>query len=89
MRRVAGTSGAGNTTSQQMAVSVGGAVIDPPGIRELEVGRVNLSRTFPGMAVLAGECRFRDCRHEEESGCVVRQAIEEERLLENPEGGPV
>ena len=32
------------------------------------------------MQALALECKFRDCKHEEEPGCAVRQALEDGRL---------
>jgi ribosome biogenesis GTPase len=34
-----------------------------------------LDRTFADIDALAGECRFRDCRHGEEPGCAVRDAL--------------
>ncbi len=46
---------------------------------------VNLAKTFAEIDDLADQCRFKDCRHENEPGCAVRKAIEagtitEERL---------
>ena len=32
------------------------------------------------IAQLAGRCRFRDCRHEDEPGCAVRGQVPPERL---------
>jgi ribosome biogenesis GTPase len=32
------------------------------------------------MEELANACRFRDCRHDTEPGCAVRESVEEERL---------
>jgi ribosome biogenesis GTPase len=31
--------------------------------------------SFPDVAALAAQCRFRDCGHESEPGCAVRAAI--------------
>lgn len=74
------------TVRQLFLLPSGGAVIDTPGMRELGLENANLSRTFADIDELAAECRFNDCRHENEPGCAVRQAIEageltEERLL--------
>ena len=41
--------------------------------RSLELG-------FPEIAALAEQCRFADCRHEQEPGCAVRQALDEGRM---------
>ncbi|HWQ77015.1 MAG TPA: ribosome small subunit-dependent GTPase A [Syntrophomonas sp.] len=74
------------TVRQLFLLPSGGAVIDTPGMRELGLENANLSRTFADIDELATECRFNDCRHENEPGCAVRQAIAageltEERLL--------
>ncbi|HEY5325173.1 MAG TPA: ribosome small subunit-dependent GTPase A, partial [Caldimonas sp.] len=29
---------------------------------------------------LAGQCRFRDCRHGDEPGCAVREGVDPDRL---------
>lgn len=52
--------------------------IDTPGIKEIATGPVDpewLDRVFPEIAGRAGECRFRDCRHDREPGCAVREAL--------------
>ncbi|HCU08405.1 MAG TPA: hypothetical protein DF480_05505 [Clostridiales bacterium] len=46
------------------------------------VESADLSTTFADIEELALECRFNDCRHEEEPGCRVRQAISEGLLSE-------
>jgi ribosome biogenesis GTPase len=55
----------------------GGAVIDTPGMREIQVwGDENsLDNAFGDIAVLAKNCRFADCRHEKEPGCAVQEAL--------------
>jgi ribosome biogenesis GTPase len=53
-------------------------LIDTPGLRELQLwdaGSV-VSDVFADIAALAGHCRFRDCRHDREPDCAVRQAVE-------------
>lgn len=65
------------TKRELILISAGGAVIDTPGMRELGVENVNLSKAFTDIDELAQSCRFNDCRHENEPGCAVRKAIEE------------
>ncbi len=56
----------------------GGAIIDNPGMRELQLwaGREALDDVFHEVSELARECRFRDCTHSSEPGCAVRTALE-------------
>jgi ribosome biogenesis GTPase len=64
------------TTHRQLLVLPGGGVvIDTPGMRELQIAGADLSRSFADIEELAEKCRFRDCRHESEPGCAVRQAV--------------
>ena len=55
----------------------GGCLIDSPGMRELALtGEEPLDEgQFEDIAQLAANCRFRDCRHDQEPGCAVRAAI--------------
>ena len=58
-------------------------VVDTPGVREIASGPVDVSlldRVYPDIAELSGECRFRNCRHDQEPDCAVRSAIENKRL---------
>lgn len=57
----------------------GGIVIDTPGLRELQLwgSDEGLSGAFGDIELLAEQCRFTDCRHENEPGCAVRKALEE------------
>lgn len=64
------------TRRELLVLPQGGTVIDTPGMRELGVESVDLSRSFSDIDDLAGKCRFRDCTHTAEPGCAVRQAIE-------------
>lgn len=71
------------TTGRDLiVVPAGGAVIDTPGMRELGVETVDLARTFSDIARLAEGCRFSDCRHGTEPGCLVREAIASGELSE-------
>ncbi|MFN3322392.1 MAG: ribosome small subunit-dependent GTPase A [Bryobacteraceae bacterium] len=70
------------TFRELVALPQGGAVIDTPGLREVQLwaGLASLDRAFDEVSALAARCRFRDCGHETEPGCAVREAIEEGRL---------
>lgn len=53
----------------------GGMVIDTPGMRELGLESVDLSRTFSDIDELSSGCKFIDCTHTSEPSCAVQQAI--------------
>lgn len=55
----------------------GGAVLDTPGVRSVGLDDTDdgLRAAFADVAALAAECRFRDCRHEQEPGCAVLAAV--------------
>jgi ribosome biogenesis GTPase / thiamine phosphate phosphatase len=77
--RVADSRGRHTSTSRQMVLlESGGILIDTPGMRELQLWESGeaLSDTFTDIAGLAEGCRFRDCRHLQEPGCAVRDAVE-------------
>jgi len=60
----------------------GGAIIDTPGLRELQlwVGAANVDTAFGDITAIAEGCRFRDCAHSGEPGCAVAEALAGGRL---------
>lgn len=71
------------TTQRELFVLPGGGmVIDTPGMRELQLWHADdgLAETFADIEALAGQCRFDDCRHQEEPGCRIREALEDGEL---------
>jgi len=71
------------TTRRELVPLPGsGALIDTPGMRELQLwaGRESVAGVFDEIAEFASQCRYRDCSHQMENGCAVRQAVEEGRL---------
>lgn len=55
-------------------------LIDSPGIKELgilEIEKDELAHYFPEMRALLGDCKFNNCMHLSEPGCVVRAAVDE------------
>lgn len=66
------------TTVRQLFVLKGGSLmIDSPGIREVGIGTAGtgIADTFPEILELAEGCRFSDCRHGQEPGCAVQEAV--------------
>jgi ribosome biogenesis GTPase len=71
------------TTYRELIVLPGGGcLIDSPGLREIQVwdGAGSIGETFEEVERLARRCRFADCRHGDEPGCAVKEALESGRL---------
>jgi len=88
--READSRGRHTTTAREVFVLPGGALlIDTPGLRELQLwdAAEGLSQAFADIEALATECRFADCKHENEPGCAVQAALSagtlDEARLEN------
>ncbi len=67
------------TFAEMIMLPFGGQLIDTPGIRELgiiDIEQQELSHFFPEMRVLLNDCRFHNCRHINEPGCVVLDAVQ-------------
>jgi ribosome biogenesis GTPase len=73
-----------HTTSHRelIVLPAGGLLIDTPGMRELQLWEATtaLDETFGDIRALAEGCHFRDCRHETEPRCAVRQAVDRGEL---------
>jgi ribosome biogenesis GTPase len=71
------------TTARSLHTTGDGAcIIDTPGLRTLRLDgeAAGLDNAFDDIARLAPLCRFRDCQHEAEPGCAVRESVGPERL---------
>ncbi|WP_317931392.1 small ribosomal subunit biogenesis GTPase RsgA [Halioxenophilus sp. WMMB6] len=67
------------TTAQLFHFPAGGDLIDSPGIREFGLWHMDEEEVFAGfkeLAALHGQCKFRDCHHQQEPGCAVLNAAE-------------
>jgi ribosome biogenesis GTPase len=55
-----------------------GALIDTPGMRELQLwaGLESIDAVFDDITAIGENCRFRDCTHSGEPGCAVAAALE-------------
>jgi ribosome biogenesis GTPase len=68
------------TFAEMFELPQGGFIIDTPGIRELgviDIEKNELSHFFPEMRSRMNQCRFNNCRHINEPGCAVLEALEE------------
>jgi ribosome biogenesis GTPase len=66
------------TTHRELIIlPSGGLLMDTPGMREIQIwtGDEGLQETFADIKSLAMQCRFHDCRHEQEPGCAVQEAL--------------
>ena len=71
------------TTHRQLLLLPNGTIlIDTPGMRELGMWDVSsgLGESFADIEALQTRCRFRDCTHNTEPGCSIREAIENGEL---------
>ncbi|MEP3048435.1 MAG: ribosome small subunit-dependent GTPase A [Roseibium sp.] len=67
------------TTRRQLHfVPQGCAVLDTPGMRELQLtdAEDGIANLFEDLTQLARECRFNDCKHESEPGCAILEGLE-------------
>lgn len=66
-----------HTTSSRELILLksGGLVIDTPGMREIGLEGADLKKTFDDIEALAAQCKFRNCSHQSEPGCAVKEAI--------------
>ncbi len=61
----------------------GGGIIDSPGMQTFGLVHLDgkaLEDSFREFRPYAGQCRFRDCRHDSEPGCALREAAESGRI---------
>ena len=68
------------TFAEMFFLPEGGDLIDTPGIKEfgiLDVEDAELSHYFPEMRQFLGQCKYNNCTHTNEPGCVVIRKMEE------------
>ena len=73
------------TTRQLIPLPCGSLVLDSPGMRELQLWEADegMQTAFEEIETYARQCRFRDCRHRQEPGCAVREALATGTLKES------
>ncbi len=71
------------TTGRRLfRLASGVLIIDTPGLRELQLWTdgAGVDSAFPDLEEISRRCRFRDCRHQDEPGCAVLQAVADGEL---------
>ena len=71
------------TTRRQLHfLSNGCAVLDTPGMRELQLtdAQAGISNLFSDIEDMALQCKFNDCSHQQEPGCAIIAALENGQL---------
>jgi ribosome biogenesis GTPase len=69
-----------HTTTETTLYSIDASswIVDSPGMKEFGLGHLSadaIERGFVELRALLGTCRFRNCRHDSEPGCAIREAI--------------
>lgn len=73
------------TVSRLHHLPSGGNLIDSPGIREFGLWHLDVERVtwcFKEFREYIGGCRFRDCKHLNDPGCILVEAVEEGKITE-------
>ncbi|BBN82986.1 putative ribosome biogenesis GTPase RsgA [Pseudoalteromonas sp. A25] len=73
------------TVSRLHHLPSGGNLIDSPGIREFGLWHLEVERVtwcFKEFRAFIGGCRFRDCKHLNDPGCLLVEAVNEGKISE-------
>ncbi|AUI66305.1 MULTISPECIES: small ribosomal subunit biogenesis GTPase RsgA [Glaesserella] len=71
------------TASRLYHLPQGGNLIDSPGIREFGLWHLEAEQITQGyreFAEVLGTCKFRDCKHKDDPGCALREAVEQGKI---------
>ncbi|MDZ4848482.1 MAG: ribosome small subunit-dependent GTPase A [Pirellulaceae bacterium] len=71
------------TTAEVFPLSMGGSIVDTPGIRQFQLYDIvpaEIAGLFRDLRPFASLCRFPNCTHQHESDCKVKDAIADHRL---------
>lgn len=67
------------TRHNQIYPLCGGWIADTPGFSSLDFSSVNpveLSQSIPDFVPFIGNCKYRDCMHIQEPGCIIKEKVE-------------
>ena len=73
------------TTARLFHFPIGGQLIDSPGIREFSLGYLQpeeIAQGFIEFRPFLGLCRFRDCKHQADPSCALKEAVAEGKIAE-------
>lgn len=68
------------TFAEMFFIDSSSRLIDTPGIKELGLSEIEpdeLAHYFPEMREYLGQCKFHNCQHTNEPGCLIKQKVEE------------
>ena len=71
------------TAAKLLHIPTGGDLIDSPGVREFALWHLPHERVTWGFIEFRdflGGCKFRDCKHLNDPGCLLRQAVEDGQI---------
>ncbi|MCU7553278.1 small ribosomal subunit biogenesis GTPase RsgA [Alteromonas sp. ASW11-19] len=71
------------TAAKLLHLPAGGDLIDSPGVREFALWHLPTERITWGFIEFRdylGGCKFRDCKHLNDPGCLLREAVEEGKI---------
>ncbi|GAC16101.1 small ribosomal subunit biogenesis GTPase RsgA [Aliiglaciecola lipolytica] len=67
------------TAAKMLHFPGGGDLIDSPGVREFALWHLSVEKVTSGFIEFRdyiGGCKFRDCKHLDDPGCIIRQAAQ-------------
>ena len=79
LSRVTGKGTHTTTTTIMYSLPYEGRLIDSPGVWEYglwQMKQEELAEGFVEFRPLLGQCKFNDCRHDQEPHCAIRAAVE-------------
>jgi len=67
------------TAARLYHIPSGGDLIDSPGVREFGLWHLeadDITKAYVEFRSYLGGCKFRDCKHSDDPGCILREAVE-------------
>ncbi len=74
------------TFSEMLSLPYGGEIIDIPGVRSfgtIDFSAEDAGHFFPEIFKASHGCKYGDCRHTNEPGCAVKEAVADHRIAES------
>ncbi|GEM76596.1 small ribosomal subunit biogenesis GTPase RsgA [Vibrio sagamiensis] len=71
------------TAARLYHIPTGGDLIDSPGVREFGLWHLEseeITKAFVEFRPFLGLCKFRDCKHVDDPGCALREAVEQNEV---------
>jgi ribosome biogenesis GTPase len=74
------------TTAKLLHFPSGGDLIDSPGVREFGLWHLpidQITRGFIEFRNYLGGCKFRDCKHKDDPGCLIKAAVNQQLIAQS------